>query len=253
VKSRNGIDLLNIVKYRNIVTETEPMGTAERRTREKAGMKAKIMDAARELFVRQGYEAVSMRKIAGAIEYSPTAIYVHFRDKAALMMELCQSDFNTLAHVFRDLMAVADPIDRIGKVGHMYVKFAAENPNHYRLMFMTSHADVQGPEVLKEQCAKDPTKNDPNENSYALLLMAVEEGLKQKRFRPEYKDAHLIAQTFWAAVHGVASLEITYRKDPWLHMPPLEQRADAMIEAVIRGLVREPSTKRPRAGKRGLK
>ena len=56
------------------------MGPKDRRSREKDELRGKILDAARALFVAQGYERVTMRKIAEAIEYSPTAIFVHFRD-----------------------------------------------------------------------------------------------------------------------------------------------------------------------------
>ena len=73
------------------------MGIKERREREKAEIREKILDAARDLFVSEGYEAVSMRKIADRIEYSPTAIYLHFKDKEAVMRELCDLDFLALA------------------------------------------------------------------------------------------------------------------------------------------------------------
>ena len=73
------------------------MGIKERREREKAEIREKILDAARELFVSEGYEAVTMRKIADKIEYSPTAIYLHFKDKEAVMRELCDDDFLALA------------------------------------------------------------------------------------------------------------------------------------------------------------
>ena len=59
------------------------MGVKERREREKSETRDKILDAARELFVTEGYEGVSMRKVAQKIEYSPTAIYVHFPDKSS--------------------------------------------------------------------------------------------------------------------------------------------------------------------------
>ena len=65
------------------------MGVKERREREKSETRDKILDAARELFVTEGYEGVSMRKVADKIEYSPTAIYVHFADKEELFRELC--------------------------------------------------------------------------------------------------------------------------------------------------------------------
>ena len=66
------------------------MGTKERRAREKEQLRRQIIDAARELFVSEGYENVSMRKIADKIEYSPTVIYLYFKDKADLLDSACQ-------------------------------------------------------------------------------------------------------------------------------------------------------------------
>src|SRR5437879_1972140 len=99
------------------------MGSSERRTREKGELRAKILDAARELFATQGYEAVTMRKVADKIEYSPTAIYLHFKDKTALIRELCDNDFMTFAGQFMKLVKISDPIERLRKVGYAYVDF----------------------------------------------------------------------------------------------------------------------------------
>src|SRR4051794_31634463 len=99
------------------------MGSQERREREREATRAKIMAAARDLFAREGYEAVSMRRIAEVIEYSPTAIYVHFKDKDALFRELCAHDFGRLAEVFAQLSRVADPVERVRQIGLAYVRF----------------------------------------------------------------------------------------------------------------------------------
>ncbi len=213
------------------------MGTKERRERERDLVRTKIMDAARDLFVNEGYEAVSMRKIADAIEYSATAIYVHFQDKAALMQELCQHDFQSLARVFRDLAAIEDPIERIRQTGHTYIRFAVTHPNHYRFMFMTPHTQLHGSEKLREMYDQDPHKNNPNENSYLFLAVACREAIAQKRLRPELTDEQLVAQTFWGAVHGVASIEVTFKNDPWLSLAEIEQRASTMIDGILRGLM----------------
>ena len=215
------------------------MGTKERRDRERDELRTKILDAARTLFVEQGYEAASMRKIADAIEYSPTAIYAYFKDKAELMQQLCQHDFQSLAHVFHDLNQITDPIERIRQTGQTYIKFAAENPNHYRFMFMTPHAEIQGDCEIQQAYERDPNKDNPNENSYLFLLLACEQAIKDGRLRPELTDPQLVAQTFWAAVHGVASIEVTFKNDPWMQMADLDTRARTMIDGILRGLVKE--------------
>ena len=90
------------------------MGTRERRDRQRGELRSLIMDTARTLFASEGYEAVSMRRIADAIEYSPTAIYVYFKDKDALIRELCRADFEKLSAISPKFAAIADPIERIG-------------------------------------------------------------------------------------------------------------------------------------------
>ena len=73
------------------------MGTLERRARARDTIRTKILDAARDLFARDGVEAVTMRAIARRIEYTPTTIYHHFRDKHTLLVELCRIDMASLA------------------------------------------------------------------------------------------------------------------------------------------------------------
>ena len=64
------------------------MGVKERREREKESLRQDILDVAREMFATEGYESVSMRKIADKIEYSPTTIYLYFKDKNELFYAL---------------------------------------------------------------------------------------------------------------------------------------------------------------------
>ncbi len=93
------------------------MGVKERREREKSETRDKILDAARELFVTEGYEGVSMRRVADKIEYSPTAIYVYFADKNELFHELCRQDFARLQEVMQSAEMPADPIERLRQIG----------------------------------------------------------------------------------------------------------------------------------------
>lgn len=211
------------------------MGSNERREREKKELRRRILDTARELFVNEGYDAISMRKIAQKIEYSPTAIYLHFKDKEALFAELCSGDFLKLAQTLSSISEIKDPVERLRRTGRMYLDFALEYPNHYRLMFMAPHPPHEVPDRLR--------KGNPEEDAYAFLKAAVESTLKAGRFRPELKDAELIAQTLWAGVHGVASLQIAKRNDPWVDWRPITSRADLMLECLLRGMYRQNGKK----------
>lgn len=206
------------------------MGTKERRERERQEVREKILEAARDLFASEGYEAVTMRKIADRIEYSPTAIYLHFKDKEAVVRELCELDFLALAQEFGGIAAIADPVERIRAAGLAYADFGVRHPNHYRLMFMTPHPHHADEETPIE-------KGNPDEDAYAFLLGAVGEAIAQGRFRPGAGDPELIAQTLWAAIHGVVSLQITKADDPWCEWQPLPDRTGAMMDLLLRGLL----------------
>lgn len=208
------------------------MGPTERRQREREEIRTLILDAARELFVSEGYDAVTMRKIADRIEYSPTAIYFHFKDKDALMGELCAVDFYTLATQLTKIARVEDPIERLRRIGHAYADFAAEYPNHYRLMFMTPHPQGTIPDEAMQR------QGNPEEDAYAFLKATVAEAIEQKRLKPEYTDAELVSQTMWAGVHGVVSLSIAKECDPWVEWRPLKKRVGTMIDMLVDGLAK---------------
>lgn len=209
------------------------MGVKERREREKSETRDKILDAARELFVTEGYEGVSMRRVAEKIEYSPTAIYVHFADKQQLFHELCQQDYARLAEVFQSSAMSADPMERLKQIGRTYVEFGIHYPNHYRFMFMTPHPAI---EPDKEECEKI---GNPELDAYAFLKWAVQQAISAGRLREELTDVELVSQTLWAAVHGVISLSIAKSKDAWVDWRPVQERAETMLDVTMRGLLRE--------------
>src|SRR5688572_14608016 len=112
------------------------MGINERREREREEIRSKILEAARELFATEGYERVTMRRVAEVIEYSPTAIYHHFKDKDDLVKSLCEADFTRLLAVFQAHKPPKDPIEWIRQLGRGYARFGLEHPNQYRFMFL---------------------------------------------------------------------------------------------------------------------
>ncbi len=205
------------------------MGPKERRAREREETRTVILDAARELFVSDGYDAVTMRRIADRIEYSPTAIYFHFRDKEALLKELCETDFLTLAQQFTKIAQVKDPVERLRRTGLAYIEFGIQNPNHYRLMFMTPHPPIEHDEELVR-------KGNPEEDAYAFLHSIISECVAKERFRSELKDVDLLAQVIWSGVHGVISLHIAKCNDNWIDWKPLKKRAALAVDVLLEGL-----------------
>ncbi len=207
------------------------MGVKERRQRQRLSTREKILDAARELFITEGYEGVSMRQVAQKIEYSPTAIYVHFKDKEQLFLELCHSDYRRLAESFTSLAHEPDPVERLRKIGQAYIQFGLKYPNHYRMMFMTPHPCMPD--------ADKPGHGNPEQDAYAFLRYAVYEAMRAGVFRPELKDLDLMAQTLWASVHGVISLQIAKGGDDWVPWTDLQKRTDAVLDGLLRGLLKQ--------------
>jgi len=214
------------------------MGVKERREREKSETRDKILDAARELFFTEGYEGVSMRKVAEKIEYSPTAIYVHFADKEELFRELCHQDYAALAQVFQSSVISTDPVERLKQIGAIYIDFGTRYPNHYKFMFMTPHP---AQELDDADC---DVHGNPEKDAYAFLRWAVQQAIDAGSFREGLRDAELISQTLWASVHGVISLEIAKGRDAWVNWRPVGQRAELMLDVTLRGLVREQAAGR---------
>jgi AcrR family transcriptional regulator len=208
------------------------VGTKERRERERRELRRKILDAARALFVEQGYDAVTMRKIAQAIEYSPTAIYLHFKDKMAVMRALCDQDYLALAKRFRKIAAVADPVERLRQAGLAYAEFGFKHPNHYQWMFMTLHPHNRPEDSALEQ-------GNPEEDAYAFLRWTVSEAIAQGRFRPELTDPELVSQVIWSGIHGVVALRIAKIKDEWVAWTAQRTAVQTMIDVLVRGLARE--------------
>jgi len=212
------------------------MTSADRRARQKAELREHILDAARALFARQGFEAVTLRGIAAAIEYAPAAIYGHFADKEELVRALCQRDWDQLNAQFARLLSIADPLERIRAAGRVFVRFAVANPNHFRVLFLQH-------QTLSEDEGMRARKGDPARDGYAFLRQAVAQALAQKRLRAELSDPDLLAQTFWAGVQGVASIEIAFHGDPWVDFRPLAQRTEAVLDALLGGFAAGGSRK----------
>ncbi|HOY69655.1 MAG TPA: TetR/AcrR family transcriptional regulator [Methylotenera sp.] len=198
---------------------------------ERQQLRTLIIDAARELFVSKGVEAVTMREIAKRIGYSATSIYLHFADKEAVLRAILDADMLALATSLSAIMQIADPVERMQALGHGYAEFALTYPNHYRLMFMA------------ERMPCDPDKSNLQQNhaeqdAYYQLKTVVNDAFMAGRFRPELNNVDLIAQTIWAGIHGVCSLQISMAEDKWVAWTDINARLLLMQDVLLRGLLK---------------
>jgi len=203
-----------------------------RREAERQKVRQLILSAARVLFADQGVSSVTLRAIANSISYTPGAIYKHFESKEQILQTICEEHFMLLANKTTQVMGIADPVERIQSLGLEYIRFAVHHPHHYRLMFMT-------PLSIEASPALNANRGSPHQDGYALLEWSVEEALRAGRLRDTISATKtLIAQTLWAGVHGVASLEIIMCKDSWFNWEPLSARINLMIAALTESLFR---------------
>jgi len=203
------------------------MGITQRREREREQVRRKILDAAHDLFAREGYERVTMRRIAEAIEYSPTTIYNHFEDKDDLVQSLCDEDFARLLGALQAEPAPADPVEQIRQLGAAYARFGIEYPNHYRFMFMTAAKFEHVHEL-----------SGSGQQAFGLLRSAVERAIATGSFRPG--DPTAVAQVLWASLHGVVALLITLRPEHWPHAPAVPDLVQRVVENSLDGFRIEP-------------
>jgi AcrR family transcriptional regulator len=198
--------------------------SAQRRARERENLRRAILDAARELFVTEGYEAVSMRRIAEKIEYSPTAIYLYFKDKEEIRRTLVEEGF-TLLRERLDTLDHPDPVERMRQGAHVYLDFALTQPNYYKLMFEV------GDVAHVVACL---TEDDIGMRAFSFIPLCLAEAIAQGKFAP-IPDLWLVSHAVWAHLHGAASLALAGRL---AKLPEGQHRAffDAVIDLTLRGL-----------------
>lgn len=213
-----------------ILTALSKMGTRERRAREKADLRRAILDAARELFAEQGFEAVSMRKIAEKIEYSPTTLYLYFQDKREILSALIVEGFELLRARVGG-MHIADPMERLRVCLHCYIAFAFEQPHYYALMFQLT----EGEEELEEaQQAAHACILESGAAALELLSSCIREGQESGQIRADLPWP-ILSHTTWSHVHGVVALALAQRLkmlDDQYHPILFE----ATIDVTLRGL-----------------
>jgi len=201
------------------------VGTKERRAREKEVLRREILSAARELFVKEGYQHVSMRRIAEKIDYSPTTIYLYFEDKEQLLHAICEETFTKLVKQFEEIVTTtSDPIECLKKAGRAYIEFGLRYPDQYRLTFM-------GPRQPRVGDVNFDYQGSMGEKCFLSLRGIVEECVRNNRIRSLNVEA--TSQVLWANVHGITSLLISHELFPWVNK---EELINETVDLMTRGL-----------------
>jgi len=177
------------------------MGISERREKEKKDLRKLILDAAMEIFLEKGFDELSIRTIAEKIEYSPTTIYLYFKDKDDILFGLHLEGFRLMNEKMSVLEYVSDPFDRLKAMGRIYLDFALENTGLYDLMFIRE-APMKALECVEEDWHQGKIAFDG-------LKYVVKECIDAGYLN--FKDTEAGAFLIWSAMHGMCALQIGNR------------------------------------------
>ena len=170
------------------------MGVAERKVRQRDDRERRIMAVARQIASAEGWDAVTIRRLAEAIEYSQPVLYAHFTNRDAIVAAVAVEGFRDLAEALR--RAAEGRVggrEAIHAVASAYLAFAHEQPALYEAMFAM-------PTSLRFARADAPPEL---RDAYATLASVV-----------PGRDVETATETFWAALHGLVQLEKAGRIRP---------------------------------------
>lgn len=206
---------------------SEPAARPVRSARKARGdghlRRAEILEAAERIFVAEGYERATIRRIAEEVGVSSTALYMHFRDKAEILLEISEATIRILLERNRDIAArPLDSVQRIRMMLEAYASWGFDHPNAYQLVYGQAR-DV--PKAPVHQTA------DLAARCYEIFSGVVRETAREGRLKRG--DADSAAQALWACVHGVVHLWTTHTEFGWVARGELLRVAlDGVLDGV---------------------
>lgn len=177
------------------------MGIAERKLRQKEGVKASILQAAWQLVEKEGWQNLSIRKIADAIEYSAPVIYDHFANKEAILLEFTRRGFRQLnEQLIRAKEKFTNPEQQVEAIAYAYWKFAFNHKEYYQLMYGLG---MPGCETVKQI---------PELVGFTEIVLAPVKDMLAKSKNAD-TDPYLKLHTFWSTLHGLISINMLGKDD----------------------------------------
>jgi AcrR family transcriptional regulator len=173
--------------------------------------RTEILEAAKQLFVKYGYDATTIRRIAERVGISSTALYVYFPDKNAILAEICDVTFGSLIEELDQvLQRSSDPLHALRESLEGYIRFGLSHPNEYELIFVSRRTEeLPRPKGGNEKCLQ------AFQRFFECVQAAVQGGLTQDR------DTQRLTQQLWAAIHGLVVLLLLRPDFCWVDLDSL--------------------------------
>lgn len=206
------------------------MKVSEKKAKRVEDVRGLILNAAKKLFVQEGYHSTSIRKIASAIGYSPTTIYLYYEDKADIVYALHKEGFAMLKMMFTSLLTVESPFERLKALGKTYLHFAIEHPDYYQVMFILKDPMDYLDARYTDECWEE------GKQTFGLLVSTVEECQRTGYFINE--DPELFALQAWALVHGLSSLFLTSRLQKVCTDDKIGDSGENLLESVFKTYIK---------------
>ncbi len=175
-----------------------PLSVQKRREKHKAELRSELVEAAHKLVQEEGYEGLTIRKLAKRVGYAPMSVYSYFADKQDILYALAEDAFETLARRIEEHPS-DDPIEALQAVMTEYAAFGLGNPNEYRTVFMTEKTRPPEGKTFAEMEEGNPAMK--------VLISRVEACVAAGKLKG---DPRAIATMLWAVGHGTISLLITF-------------------------------------------
>lgn len=192
-----------------------------------AARRGEVLAAAKRLFLEEGYEHATMRRIAAEIGVSAAALYGYFPDKEAILRAIAEATFGELlARLEESQHGNVPPLDRLEAGLRAYVAFGLAHPDEYRLTFL---AKMIAPERRAVACADTIEDAD---RSFAILARGIAELMEAGAFAPG--DTLAATEAVWACLHGTTALLLDQPEH--LQTPP-DRLVDAAVALILRGLM----------------
>jgi len=204
--------------------ERTKMGSIERRKQGKLELRERILHAATELLASQDYEQFSLRQVAERIGYTPTTIYLYYKDKAELLHAVLDEGFAKFEQQMHAAEASSDePVTCLINLGQAYLSFGLAQPTYYRVMFMQRSDYMLHPL---------PGEIAPRIAVLTGLATSIQNAIAVGAMKPG--DSEIYASLLWSMMHGIVSLAITMPQ----MMPPERAQAVAheMMAMTVQGL-----------------